>query len=100
VKLVIISVHFEYADVIEAIVDRHDVRHYFAFPRIEGRDSEGFHEGSQVHPGNLTALHVRSADDAVPALLEDLERFRREKRAHAHLEAMVVPIETWMGPDT
>tara|TARA_Y100001933_G_scaffold173872_1_gene172295 strand:+ start:3774 stop:4076 length:303 start_codon:yes stop_codon:yes gene_type:complete len=99
VKLVVISVHFEYADVIEAIVDQHDVSHYFVFPRVEGRDSEGFHEGSQVHPGNLAALHVRIDDDAVDALFGDLEGFRREKKAHAHLEAIVVPIERRMGPD-
>ena len=99
-KLVVISVHFEYADVIEELVDRHDVPHYTVFPRIEGRDSEGFHEGSQVHPGNLTALHVRLDDDAVAALFEDLERFRREKKAHAHLEAIVVPIERHLGPES
>ena len=98
-KLVIISVHFEYADVIEEIVDRHAAQHYFVFPRIEGRDSEGFHEGSQVHPGNLAALQVRVDDDDVAALFDDLERFRREKKAHAHLEAVVVPIEKRMGPE-
>lgn len=97
-KLVILSVHFEYADVIEALVDRHDVAHYFVYPRIEGRDSEGFHEGSQVHPGNLTAVHIRMADEAVDGLLDDLEEFRREKKAHHHLEAMVLSVDRWMGP--
>lgn len=98
-KLVIVSVHFEYAEVIEAIVDRHEPAHYFVYPRIEGRDSEGFHEGSQVHPGNLSALHVRLDDAAVDALLDDLQAFRLEKKAHHHLEASVLPVERWMGPD-
>lgn len=98
-KLVIVSVHFEYAEAIEEIVDRHDVAHYLVYPRIEGRDSEGFHEGSQVHPGNLAAVHVRIDDEAVEGLLGDLEAFRLEKKAHHHLEAMVLPMERWMGPD-
>lgn len=98
-KLVIISVHFEYEDVIEDIIDRHDVAHYFVYPRIEGRDVEGFHEGSQVHPGNLSAIHVRMADEAVDGLLEDLQAFRVKKKAHHHLEVMIVPIERWMGPE-
>lgn len=97
-KLVVISVHFEYADVIEQIIDGHDVPHYFVFPRIEGRDNEGFHEGSQVHPGNLTAVHARMEDDAVDALLDDLQAFRVEKKAHRHLEAMVLDVQRWMGP--
>ncbi|MDZ7826992.1 MAG: hypothetical protein U5R48_14455 [Gammaproteobacteria bacterium] len=69
-KLVMASVHFEYTDVIEQIIDRHPVPHYLVHPRIEGRDSEGFHEGSQVHPGNLAALHLRMADEDVDALLD------------------------------
>ncbi len=97
-KLLIVSVHFEYADTLEEIIDRHDVAHYFVYPSIEGRDSEGFHEGSQVHPGNLTAIHIRMDDEAVQPLLDDLEAFRLKKRAHRHLEAMVLPIEHWMGP--
>ncbi len=96
-KLVMVSVHFEYTDVIEEIIERHDVQHYLVYPRIEGRDSEGFHEGSQVHPGNLAALHVRVDDDAVDALLDDLQAFRVEKKAHNHLEAVVVNVERWMG---
>jgi hypothetical protein len=97
-KLVVISVHFEYEDMIEAIVDRHPVDHYFVYPRIDGRDSEGYHEGSQVHPGNLSAIHVRLENDAVQALLDDLEHWRLEKKAHHHLEAVVLNIEGWIGP--
>ena len=97
-KLVIVSVHFEYADAIEAIVDTHDVAHYFVYPRIEGRDSEGFHEGSQVHPGNLAALHIRVDDEVVQPLLDALTAFSREKKAHHHLEAMVLDIERHIGP--
>jgi hypothetical protein len=98
VKLLIVSVHFEYADAIETIIDGHDVRHYFVYPRIEGRDSEGFHENSQVHPGNLAAIHIRLDDDAVESLLDDLAQFRQQRKAHGHLEAMVMDIEHWIGP--
>jgi hypothetical protein len=98
VKLVMVSVHFEYTDVIERIIDRHPVPHYLVHPRIEGRDSEGFHEGSQVHPGNLAALHLRMADEDVDALLEDLQAFRVEKKAHHHLEAIVLDVQRRLGP--
>lgn len=97
-KLVIVSVHFEYADVIEELVDRHEPDQYFVYPRIEGRDSEGFHEGTQVHPGNLTAMHIRMDDELVDGLLNDLDQFRQEKKAHHHLEAMVLNVEHWTGP--
>jgi len=98
VKLVMVSVHFEYTDVIERIIDRHPVPHYLVHPRIEGRDSEGFHEGSQVHPGNLAALHLRMADEDVDALLEDLQAFRVEKKARHHLEAIVLDVQRRLGP--
>lgn len=97
-KLVIISVGFEYEDMIEAIIDRHRVDHYFVYPRIDGRDSEGYHEGSQVHPGNLSAIHARLDDAHVQPLLDDLEQWRRSKKAHHHLEAVVLNIEGWIGP--
>ena len=98
-KRVVVSVHFEYTDVIEEIIERHPVPHYFVHPRIEGRDSEGFHEGSQVHPGNLAALELRMADEDVDALLDDLQAFRVRKKAHHHLEAMVLEVQRWMGPE-
>jgi hypothetical protein len=97
-KLVMVSVHFEYTDAIADIIDRHAVDHYLVYSDIKGRDSEGFHEGSQVHPGNLTALHMRMYDKDVDALLDDLNQFRVEKKAHNHLEAMVMNIERWIGP--
>ena len=97
-KLVMVSVHFEYTDVIEQMIDRHPVPHYLVHPHIEGRDSEGFHEGSQIYPGNLAALHLRMADEDVDALLADLQAFRVEKKAHHHLEAMVLDVQGWMGP--
>lgn len=98
-KLVMLSVHAEYVDIIESIIDKHEAPHYFVYPRIEGRDSKGFHEGSQVHPGNLAALHVRVADETVSPLLDDLRQFREEKKAHDHLEAIVINIVDHIGPE-
>lgn len=97
-KLVMVSVHFEYTNVIEEIIEHHPVTHYLVYPRIEGRDSEGFHEGSQVYPGNLAALHLRMEDADVDGLLDDLEAFRLRKKAHHHLEAIVLDVDRWMGP--
>lgn len=97
-KLVIVSVHFEYTEALAELIDRHQACHYFVYPRVDGRDSEGFHEGSQVHPGNLAAFHIRMGDDTVQTLLDDLNGFRLEKKAHHHLEAMVLNVEGWIGP--
>ena len=97
-KLVVISVGFEYEDLIEAIINRHGVEHYLVYPRIDGRDCDGFHEGTQVHPGNLSAIHARLDDAAVQPLLDELEQWRREKIAHNHPEAIVLNIEGWIGP--
>ena len=92
-KLVQVSFHFEYADSIDRIVEGRDVKHYVRYPQIVGYDREGKHDGSQVFPGNTAVVQAIVEDDAVDGLLEDLARFREAKRAHWHLEAIVLPVE-------
>lgn len=88
-----ISIHFEYAEHIEALLDEHEVAHYVVIPRAEGRDRDGRHDGSQVFPGTLTLVVAQLEDVAVDGVMEDLRSFRDAKSAHRHLEAAVIPVE-------
>lgn len=92
-KLLYISVHFEYADLIERLLDQHDVVDYITYSMLEGRDEEGRHEGSQVHPGNFTVVQAQVPEDRIEPIFRKLSKFRDQKSAHNHLEALVLPIE-------
>jgi len=80
-------------EIIEQLLDEHEVVDYIAYPMLEGRDEEGRHNGTQVYPGNFTAVHAQVTEDTIDPIFQALERFRGEKRAHHHLEAVVLPIE-------
>jgi hypothetical protein len=92
-KLIQITVHFEYADDIQAMLDAQKVEHYVIYPMIEGKDINGKHEGTQVHPGNLTVFQAQLEDDRVDALYEKLRTFREARPSHEHVQALVLPIE-------
>jgi hypothetical protein len=93
VKLVQVSFHFEYTDEIEQILDRHHLEHWVRHQRIEGRDVEGKHSGTQAFPGNISVVETRVDDERLEALLDDLRSFRDERRAHRHVDALVLPVE-------
>ena len=93
IKLVMIHFRFEYADEMEAILDRLGVASYVRYPMMEGKDRDGKHDGTQTFPGNISTIHVQVDETAVDRLFADLRRFREQKPAHAHLEAFVLPIE-------
>ena len=92
-KLVQVRLHFEYTDEIEQILDRHGLQHWVRHPRIEGRDGEGKHTGSQAFPGSVSVVEARVDDARLDALLDDLRSFRDAKPAHRHVDALVLPIE-------
>jgi len=92
-KLIQITVHFEYGDDIEALLDALQIAHYVVYPMIEGKDTAGRHEGTQVHPGNLTVIQAQVEDNRVSEALEKLREFRMARKSHEHLEAIVIPIE-------
>lgn len=98
-KLMQITVHFEYADAITAILDHQGISHYVRYPMIAGKDREGKHYGTQVFPGNITVIQAQTPDSAIDALFRELKAFRDEKRAHRHLEAFVLPIERRLNDD-
>jgi hypothetical protein len=93
VKLLQVSFHFEYADVIEEILDRHRIGDFVRYPRVEGADRDGKHFGTQVYPGQVAVVQAQVPEAGLDALLDDLRAFRDSKKAHLHLEALVLPIE-------
>ncbi|MFW6067004.1 MAG: PG0541 family transporter-associated protein [Myxococcota bacterium] len=92
-KLVHITFQFQFTDAVEAMLAEHHVGDYVQHPRAVGHDRDGRHDGSQAFPGHLTTVEALVDDPVVPALLDDLRRFRDAKPAHAHLRAVVLPVE-------
>jgi hypothetical protein len=92
-KLVTIIFHFEYTNIIEAILDRHGIANYVRHPMIEGKDSDGKHFGTQVFPGNSSVVQAQVPEASLDPLFKDLTDFRASKPAHQHLQALVLPIE-------
>lgn len=92
-KFVHVTYHFEYAGAIEEILDAHDIEDYARYPMMEGTDEKGKHFGTQVHPGNVSVVQAQVPDHDLDALMDDLKEFKESKKAHEHLEALVLPIE-------
>ena len=94
-KLLHVSFHFEYAEIIEQILDRHGVDDYARYSMIEGKDRDGKHFGTQVFPGNVTVIQAQVPDSSerVDALFQELQAFREERDAHRHLQAFLLPVE-------
>lgn len=92
-KLLVITTHFEFAEIVERVLDSNGVAHYNRFGMIEGKDRDGRHMGTQVHPGNMTVFHAQAMEDQIDPIFAELKRFREAKKAHRHLEALVLPIE-------
>ena len=92
-KLLHLSFHFEYAEIIESLLDRHDVADYARYSMVQGKDCDGKHFGTQVFPGNVTVIQAQVPDQKVEALLKELQAFRQAKQAHGHLQALVLPVE-------
>ncbi|MFW5738742.1 MAG: PG0541 family transporter-associated protein [Myxococcota bacterium] len=98
-KLMHITMEFQYADMIESILDEHDVCDYVRYPMMLGKDRQGKHHGSKVFPGNLSVLQALVHDEDVDSLLEDLRAFQIERNAHRHLRAVVVAVEAGIVDD-
>ncbi len=92
-KLLQISVHFEYTDTIDRLLEGFGVTDYVRYPMIEGKDCDGKHFGSQVFPGNITVFQAQVREEQIDSLFSDLRKFREQKSAHRHLQAIVLPVE-------
>lgn len=92
-KLVSIWFHFEFSDRVERIVDEAGIQHFVRFSMIEGKDTDGKHYGTQVYPGNVSVIQAQVSEENLEELMQQLGAFKREKEAHQHLQALVLPIE-------
>jgi hypothetical protein len=92
-KMVHLTVHFEYAERIQALLDERGVQDYALHDLAKGRDCDGKHQGSQVFPGNLACFLVLVDEDALQGVLDALRDFKERKEAHRHLRAAVLPVE-------
>lgn len=92
-KLVLVSVQFQYADRIASILEGLEIQDYVRHSRVDGRDSDGRHDGSQVFPGHVTAFQILVDDEGVKELLEALREFREGRSTQQHLRAAVVALE-------
>ena len=92
-KLLCIVFHFEYAEDIEAILDKHNIQDFVRYPMLESKDIDGKHFGTQVYPGNSSVVQALVDTESVQLLLNDLQTFKQAKSSQSHLQAFVVPIE-------
>ncbi len=92
-KCIQIHVHVEYTAAMQAILERHGVLDIACYPQMQGRDREGRRHGTRVFPGNLAILQALVADEKLDRVFADLEHFRGQGRAHAHLQAFMTPVE-------
>ncbi len=92
-KIMHITIHFEFSDTIEKILDDHEIDNYVRYSMREGKDRDGKHFGTQVFPGNTTIFQVQVPDEKVEAIFKDLKTFKEAKPAHRHLEALVIPVD-------
>lgn len=92
-KLVMISCRFEYNGPVERILAKHEVQDFIRAPSVEGSDSDGKHMASKIHPGHMAQVWAQLEDEAVDALLEDLQAFKESKKAHGHLTALVLSVD-------
>jgi hypothetical protein len=97
-KFVHITFRFEYTEVIESILDKHDIADYVRYPMVEGMGWDGKHFGTQVFPGSFTVVQARIEHDRLKGFLDDLDAFRQRKKSHEHLRAMVLNVEESLGP--
>ena len=98
-KLVHITFQSQYVDTVERMLLDRGLVAWARHSRTAGRDMEGLHDQSQAFPGSVAVIQVQVPDDAVEEVLEELEEFRRAKRTHHHLEALVLPVERRIGPE-
>jgi hypothetical protein len=92
-KLLHVTLQFQYAEEIEGLLAERGVVDLVRHPRVAGRDRDGRHDGSQAFPGHMAAIQAFVPEGQVAPLLEDLRAFRDAKPAHAHLRAAVLSVD-------
>jgi hypothetical protein len=95
-KFLHLTFHFEFADAIERILEKNAIRNFVRHAMVAGKDIDGRHDGTKVFPGHVTVVQARVPEEKLDAVLEDLETFKKDKKAHGHLEAMIIPVERYV----
>jgi hypothetical protein len=97
-KLLRVTVRFEYAGPVESIFVEAGVEDFVWWPRLRGSDQQGRHYGNQVFPGHLSLIEALVSEQLLDTILERLEQFRCQRPSHQHLRAAVLPVERSCPP--
>lgn len=92
-KLLHLTFREEFSDAVERILNRHGIGDFIRYSGVQGRDRDGRHYGTKVHPGNSTVIQALVEDTHVQDVWSDLGAFRRERDTHAHLRAALLAVE-------
>ncbi|MFO8048151.1 MAG: hypothetical protein R6U29_03880 [Desulfosudaceae bacterium] len=92
-KLMHITVHFEFSEDIEEILNSNEIQNYVRYNMMQGQDRDGRHFGNQVFPGSITVIQAQVPENKIEPVFQDLTNFRESKPAHQHLEALILPVE-------
>ena len=92
-KLLHLSFPFQHTEAVETILCRRPLENDVVYPRVAGRNEEGRHDGSQAFPGNLTVIQLQVMEEDLEDLLADLRAFRKTKKKHRLLQALLIPVE-------
>jgi hypothetical protein len=96
-KLVLIVFNFIYDDPIRTIIEQLQLPGFTEVPKVFGTGESGKRFGTHAFPGHDTMLLTVVPNGQLPALLEELTRFKqgladRSKR-HGGVKAFVLPVE-------
>lgn len=92
-KFLHITYHFEFSDRIEELLERHEIPDYVRYAMVQGKDRDGKHFNTKVHPGSAEVVQAQVPEDALEGLLTDLERFKNAEKSHRHLTVLVLAVE-------
>jgi hypothetical protein len=92
-KLVHITIHFEFTELIESILDEHEIQNFVRYPMVAGKDLDGKHTGTKVFPGHITVFHVHVPEERLDTLLEALRSVKEQKKALQHMEVLVLSVD-------
>jgi nitrogen regulatory protein PII len=96
-KLVLIVFNFIYDEPVRAIIERLGIPGFTEVHRVFGTGESGKRFGTHAFPGHDTMLLTVLPEDQVPALIEEITRFKRgladRARRHGGIKAFVLPVE-------
>jgi len=96
-KLVLIIFNFIYDEPVRAMIERLRIPGFTEVPKVYGTGESGKRFGTHAFPGNDTMLLTVVPEEQLPALLDEIARFKRgladRSKRHGGLKAFVLPVE-------